>query len=431
MFDIPLGVLVGALIALIGLSAFFSAAEIGLMTLNRYRLRHLAEKGRRGARLALKLLERPDRLLGVILLGNNAANIGASFVASLLTQRLFGEKALAVAAGLLTFVILVFAEVAPKTLAALHPERVALPAAYLLSPLLRGFYPVVWLINALANRLLRALGVPLTRVSSHEVTAEELRALVREAEGLIPEPHQEMLLALLDLEKVTVDDVMVPRGRIEGVDLDAGWDEVVHRLVNTRYTRLPVYRGSLDNVVGILHVRRVLNLMREGRLDRDSLLEAVEEPYYIPAGTNLQTQLLNFREARRRIGLVVDEYGDIQGLVTLDEILEEIVGDFTSRAVGVKTEDVLPQDDGSYLVRGSVSLRDLKRRLGWHFPTEESRTLNGLVLEYLEHIPEPGTSLMINGYLVEILRTRGTAIELARVRPLPAKKPLEDATRKA
>ncbi len=427
MIDIPLGVLVGALIALILLSGFFSASEISLMTLNRHRLRHLAEKGQRGARLAVKLLERPDRLLGMILLGNNAVNIAASFVASLLTLRLFGEKALAAAAGLLTFVILVFAEVAPKTLAALHPERVALPAAYLLSPLLRSFYPVVWLINALANWLLRALGIPLTRTSPREATAEELHALVREAEGLIPKSHQEMLLALLDLEKITVDEVMVPRGRIEGVDLDAGWDEVVHQIVHSRFTRLPVYRGSLDNVVGILHARRVLNLMREGRLERDSLLEAVEEPYYIPAGTSLQTQLLNFRETRRRIGLVVDEYGDIQGLVTLEEILEEIVGDFTSRALGEAAGDgIQPQADGSYLVRGSVSLRDLKRRLGWQFPTEESHTLNGLVLEYLEDIPEPGTSLMINGYLVEILRTRGTAIEMARVRPANAEKPSEN-----
>jgi Mg2+/Co2+ transporter CorB len=415
--DIPLGILFGALLALIALSAFFSAAEIGLMTLNRYRLRILAEQGRRGARLALGLLERPDRLLGVILLGNNAVNIAASFVASLLTLRLFGEKALAAAAGLLTFAILVFAEVAPKTLAALHPERVALPAAYLLHPLLRVFYPLVWLVNVLANLVLRALGARLTPSATGEVTTEELRAIVREAEGLVPGPHQEMLLALLDLEKMTVDDVMVPRGRIEGIDLEAEWGEIVQQISNARYTRLPVYRGSLDNIVGILHARRVLPLLREGRLDRDSLLEVIEEPYFIPAGTSLQAQLLHFRENRRRMALVVDEYGDIQGLVTLEEILEEIVGDFTSRARGGAADDVQPQPDGSYLVRGSASLRDLKRRLGWQFPSEESRTLNGLVLEYLEHIPEPGTSLMIGGYLVEILRTSGTAIEIARVRP--------------
>lgn len=417
MTDIPIGLLVGALVFLILLSAFFSAAEIGLMTINRYRLRSLAQGGHRGARLAQRLLERPDRLLGVILIGNNFANIAASSVATLLALQLYGEKAIAIAAGLLTFVILVFAEVAPKTLAALHPDRVAFPAAFVLSPLLWLLYPLVWLINAIANRLLRLLGVSVEKQRRIEVTAEELRVLVREAEGLIPEAHQEMLLAILELEKMTVDDVMVPRGKIDGIDLDANWDEIVDQLTSSRYTRLPAYRGSLDNVVGIIHARRVLNLMREGRLDRDSLMRSVEEPYFIPSGTSLHTQLLNFREARQRMGLVVDEYGDIQGLVTLDEILEEIVGDFTSRAFAGRLEDVLPQEDGSYLVRGTVSLRDLNRRLGWQLPTEKSRTLNGLILEYLEHIPEPGTSLMIDGYQVEILRIRGTAIETARVRP--------------
>ncbi|MBI3575076.1 MAG: HlyC/CorC family transporter [Gammaproteobacteria bacterium] len=416
MADISLSVLIGALVFLIVLSAFFSAAEIGLMTLNRYRLRHLEQSGHRGARLASRLLARPDRLLGLILLGNNFANIAASSVATLLALELYGEKAIAIAAGLLTFVILVFAEVAPKTLAALNPERVAFPAAYVLAPLLRVLYPLVWLTNILANLFLRTFGVSVHRQRSHEVTAEELRALVREANVLIPASHQDMLLAILDLEKVTVDEVMVPRNRIEGVDLDADWDDIVRQLTGGRYTRLPAYRGSLDNVVGIVHIRRVLNLMHENRLDRATFDQLIVEPYFIPAGTPLNTQLLNFKQAKRRLGLVVDEYGDIQGLVTLDMILEEVVGDFTTRTLG-QIEDVHPAPDGSFLVRGSVSLRDLNRQLGWELPTEASHTLNGLILEYLEDIPEPGTSLMVHGYAVEILRTRGTAIELARVRP--------------
>ena len=416
MADISLSVLIGALVFLIVLSAFFSAAEIGLMTLNRYRLRHLVESGHRGARLASRLLERPDRLLGLILLGNNFANIAASSVATLIALELYGEKAIAIAAGLLTFVILVFAEVAPKTLAALNPERVAFPATYVLAPLLRLLYPLVWLTNILANLFLRAFGVSVHRQRSHEVTAEELRALVREANVLIPASHQDMLLAILDLEKVTVDEVMVPRNRIEGVDMDADWDDIVRQLTGGRYTRLPAYRGSLDNVIGIVHIRRVLNLMHENRLDRAAFDQLVVEPYFIPAGTPLNTQLLNFKQVKRRLGLVVDEYGDIQGLVTLDTILEEIVGDFTTRALG-QIEDVHPAPDGSFLVRGSVSLRDLNRQLGWELPTEASHTLNGLILEYLEDIPAPGTSLMVHGYAVEILRTRGTAIELARVRP--------------
>ena len=417
MDDISLDTLTGALVFLILLSGFFSAAEIGLMTLNRYRLRGLADAGHRGARIARKLLERPDRLLGVILIGNNFANIAASSVATIMALELYGEKAIAIAAGLLTFIILVFSEVAPKTLAALNPERVAFPAAYILQPLLWLFYPVVWLVNAIANRTLRLFGVSVHKKLATEVTAEELRALVREADVLIPESHQDMLLAILDLEKITVDDVMVPRGKIEGVNLDVEWDDIVAQLTGSRYTRLPVYRGSLDNVSGMIHVRRVLNLMREGKLDKESLEQVIVEPYFIPSGTTLTTQLLNFRQVKRRVGLVVDEYGDIQGLVTLDEILEEIVGDFTAHTMG-KIEDVHPQSDGSYLIRGTVSLRDLNRQLDWKLPTDDSRTLNGLIVEYLEDIPAAGTSLMIHGYLVEILRTRGTAIEIARVRPV-------------
>ncbi len=425
MTDIPVGVLIGALIFLIFLSAFFSAAEIGMMTLNRYRMRHQAASGRRSARIAGKLLERPDRLLGVILLGNNFANIAASSVTTLLAIELYGERGVGIAAGLLVLVILIFAEVAPKTLAALHPESIAYPAGYVLRPLLRLFYPIIWLVNAIANRLLRLFGVSLESNTSEHISTEELKAIVMEAGAFIPEAHQDMLLAILELEKITIEDVMVPRGKIEGIDLDADWDSVLDQLTSSRYTRLPVFRGNLDNVVGMIHVRKVLNLMRKGKLDRDSFQQIIAEPYFIPQGASLNKQLLNFKKTRRRVGLVVDEYGDIQGLVTLDEILEEIVGDFTTKTIG-KLEDVHPQEDGSYLVKGTVSLRDLNRTLGWELPTEESRTLNGLIVEYLEDIPEAGTSLMLNGYLVEILRTRGTAVEIARIRPVdqgPASKP--------
>jgi len=414
--DISLGALTGSLIFLILLSGFFSAAEIGLMTLNRYRLRGLAESGHRGARIARKLLDRPDRLLGVILIGNNFANIAASSIATIMALDLYGESTIAIAAGLLTFIILVFSEVAPKTLAALHPERVAFVAAYVLQPLLWVCYPIVWLVNAIANRTLRIFGVSVHKKASTEINAEELRALVREADVLIPESHQDMLLAILDLEKMTVNDLMVPRGKIEGVDLDAEWNEIVAQITSSRYTRMPVFHGSLDNVSGMIHVRRVLNLMRENKLTQETLEQAIIEPYFIPSGTTLTTQLLNFRKIKRRIGLVVDEYGDIQGLVALDEILEEIVGDFTAHAIG-NIEDVHPQNDGSYLIRGTVSLRDLNRQLDWKLPTDDSRTLNGLIVEFLEDIPEAGTSLMIHGYNVEILRTRGTAIEVARVMP--------------
>ncbi len=418
MSDIPLSILYGALIFLVLLSAFFSAAEIAMVSLNRHRLRHLAESGHRGARLAEQLLARPDRLIGVILLGSNTVNALFSALTTVTVIRLWGEKesAIGIATLVITLIILILTDLAPKTLAALHPERIAFPSAFVLRPLLWLIYPIVWVVNAMANTLLRLVGVRVEARRVEQVSPEELRAIVMEAGVLIPASHQDMLLAILDLEKITVDEVMVPRNRIEGVNLEAEWDEIVRQLAGSRYTRLPVYRGSLDNVVGFIHVRRVLNLMHENRLDRNVLDQLVTEPYFIPAGTPLNTQLLNFKQVKRRLGLVVDEYGDIQGLVTLDMILEEIVGDFTTRALG-QIEDVQREPSGSYLVRGGVSLRDLNRQLGWDLPTETSRTLNGLILEYLEDIPTPGTSLMVHGYTVEILRTRGTAIELARVQP--------------
>lgn len=426
MNDVHLGVLIGALIALILLSAFFSGAEIGMMTLNRYRLRHMAESGHRGARLVSKLLEHPDRLLGIILLGNNFANILASSIATLIALKVYGEAAIAVAAFLLTFIVLVFAEVAPKTLAAINPERVAFPAAFILRPLLKILYPFIWLINKIANSLLRMVGVRLDQKNS-QLSAEELRAAVMEAGALIPESHQAMLLNILDLEKITVDDVMVPRGKIVGINIEDEWDSIVEQVTGSRYTRLPVYRGSLDQVVGIIHVRKVLNLMRDSELNSDTLLQIIEEPYFIPLGTSLNRQLLNFKDAKRRIGLIVDEYGDIQGLVALDEILEEIVGDFTTQTLGI-VKDVFKQEDGSYLIKGSTSIRELNRKLGWNLPTEGSRTLNGLIVEYLEDIPEPGTSLMLNGYNVEIVRTRGQAVEVARILPAPAATAPADST---
>ena len=418
MGDISTGVLIGALVFLVFLSAFFSAAEIAMVSLNRHRLRHLAASGHRGARIAEKLLARPDRLIGVILLGSNSVNALFSALTTVTVIHLWGEEesAIAIATVIITLVILILTDLAPKTLAALHPERIAFPSAFVLRPMLWLIYPVVWVVNGMANGLLRLVGVRVQARSADQVSPEELRAIIMEAGVLIPESHQDMLLAILDLEKITVDDVMVPRGKIEGVNLDAEWDEIVNQITGSRYTRLPVYRGSLDNVTGMIHVRRVLNLMREGKLDKESLEQVIIEPYFIPSGTTLTTQLLNFRQVKRRVGLVVDEYGDIQGLVTLDEILEEIVGDFTAHAMG-RIEDVHPQSDGSYLIRGTVSLRDLNRQLDWKLPTDDSRTLNGLIVEYLEDIPEPGTSLMIHGYQVEILRTRGTAIEIARVRP--------------
>ena len=416
MDHVPLGTLAGVLVFLIFLSGFFSAAEIGLMTVNRYRVRHLAESGHRGARLAQRLLRRPDRVLGVVLLGNNFGNIAASSVATLMAVKLYGPGILALVTGILTLVILIISEVAPKTLAALYPEPVAFGAAYILTPLLRVLYPLVALINFLANHLLQLFGVSVKPKTPDQLSTEELRAVVMEAGTLISKTHQSMLLGILDLEKITVEDVMVPRREVEGIDLEADWDETLEILGSSHYTRLPVFRGSLDNVIGMLHVRRALHLALAGRLTRDTLQAAVLEPYYIPQGTALATQLINFKTSRRHIGLVVDEYGDLMGLVTLEEILEEIVGEFTTQAPGTQ-DDIFQQPDGSFLINGSTNIRDINRTLGWQLPLDGPKTLNGLITEYLEDIPAPGTSLLLNGYLVEIVRTRGTAIQVARIMP--------------
>lgn len=391
-----------------------------MMALNRYRLRHLTESGNRAAIRVSRLLQRPDRVLGIILLGNNFVNILASMVSVIIAQRLYSESALTATAVVLTVVILIFAEVAPKTFAASRPERIAFPASIILQVLLKVLYPVVWLINLFANQMLRIIGVSL-KIGGNRLNSQELRAAVMEAGGLIPESHHTMLLAILDLEKMTVEDVMIPRGRIVGIDLDDDWDDILELIANSRYTRLPVYRGTLDNTVGTLHMRKVLNLLQKDKLDKSSLEKLTMKPYFIPEGTPLTTQLLNFRAAKRRRGLVVDEYGDILGLVTLEEILEEIVGDFTSQDAGM-SDIAQPQEDGSFLIKGNASLRDVNRHLSWNLPTSGSRTLNGLITERLEDLPSQGTSLLIDSYMIEITRTSGTTVQLAKLRPYSSEK---------
>jgi len=414
--ELPIGGLFAALFVLIILSAFFSGSETALMTLNRYRLRHLAEEGNKAAGLAQRLLQRPERLIGLILLGNNFVNILASSLATVLAIRLGGETAIPIAAGLLTLVILIFSEVAPKTLAALHPEKLAFPAAWIYTPLLKIAYPMVWLVNLFANGLLRMLKVYPEDASSDSVTREELRTIVNEAGALIPQKHRKMLLGILDLEKATVEDIMIPRHEIDGIDLDEDWDELLEDLRQMPYTQALVYRGSIDQVEGFIHARQVMQALMMGELKREIVEELVQQPYYIPEGTSLNTQLLNFQKAKRRVGLVVDEYGDVLGLVTMSDLLEEIVGEFTSDPTD-SISDVQPQEDGSYLVNGSASVRELVKTFGWTLPTNGPKTFNGLIIEQLEQIPEPGTSLLINGYPVEVLQTQGNAVRTARILP--------------
>lgn len=405
------------LVVFVIVSAFFSAAETSLISLNRYRLRHLVRAKHPGAIRAARLLERPDRLIGFILLGNNFFNIAASVITTIMAQRYVGDYGLAIATGLLTFVLLVFGEVTPKTLAALRPERIAFPAAFVIEPLLRIlYYPLVWPVGVIANGMLRLVGVSVKRASGEMLSHEELRTILSEAGAMTPGRNQEMLTAVMDLDRVTVDDIMVPHTAIIGIDLNDDLDAIVHQLNTSEHTRLPVFRENINQVVGILHLRRVIPLIAKQELTQESLTELLLEPYFVPEGTPLNTQLLNFQNNRRRIGLVVDEYGDVIGLVTLEDILEEIVGEFTTDPAA-RIKDVYPQEDGSFLVDGSASLRELNKMLRWELPTDGAKTLNGLIVEYLEDIPEPGTSMRLAGYIIDIVQTKGQLIKIARVRP--------------
>jgi len=414
--DIPISALIGTLIFLIILSAFFSGSETGLVSLNRYRLRHLAKTKHRGAARAAKLLERPDRLIGLILLGNNFVNILASSIATILALRLYGEAGIAIAAAILTLVILIFSEVTPKTLAVLHPERFAFPAAFVLSPLLKILYPLVWMVNIAANGLLRLGGINTDTATSQALSSEELRMVVTEAGAMIPRRHQMMLTNILDLEKVTVDDIMIPRNELVGIDMHDEWDDILKQLTNSQHTRMPVFDTDINNVLGMIHVRNTLQLLTQKETSKEDLKRWIHPAYFVPEGTPLNKQLLHFQQEKRRSGLVVDEYGDVQGLVTLEDILEEIVGEFTTDPA-THIKEVHRQKDGTFLVDGSASIRELNRVMQWELPTNGPKTFSGLITEHMESIPEPGTSLMLAGYPVEIVQTKDNMVKTAQINP--------------
>ncbi|HUO82400.1 MAG TPA: HlyC/CorC family transporter [Gammaproteobacteria bacterium] len=419
--DVPLGVLFGILALLLLLSAFFSGSETALMSLNRYRLRHRARSGVRGARLAEALLARPDRLIGLILIGNNAVNLAAASITTVIALRMGGEPAIAIGTGALLFVILIFSEVAPKTLAAIRPSRVALPAAYVYYPLLKLMYPLVWLVNIIANGVLRLLGVSAADASTHSLSSEELRTVVAEAGAMIPQRHQRMLISILDLENVSVDDIMVPHNEIVGIELEDDWDAILRQLRGSEHTRLPLFRDGVDHIVGVIHLRTLLEPLAGRELSRELLVEKAEDPYFVPEGTPLNRQLINFQRARQRIAFVVDEYGDIQGLVTLEDILEEIVGEFTTDPATVH-KDVRRESDSTWLVDGSANVRALNRMLNWNLPTDGPKTLNGVIVEYLETIPATGLGLELGGYPIEIVETTENAVKTVRIHAPEAEK---------
>lgn len=413
--DVPLGVLTGLLIFLLICSAFFSGTETALMTLNRYRLRHRAKSGHRGAKIAEKLLEKPDRLIGLILLGNNFVNVIAAQLAGLIAFRLGGSLWFALSGFVFTLIILVFAEVTPKTLAALHPERVALPSTYIYYPLSKILAPLVWLITRFTNTLLKMFGVSDKDREGDHLTVEELRTLVTEAGALLPRRRHQMLVGILELQDISVDDILIPQTEIVGIDLTDDWDAIIRTIGQGSFTRLPVFRDSLDDVVGILHVKRLVQSGGLDNLNKDALLSLVEEPYFVPEGTPLNKQLVQFQRTRQRTAFVVDEYGDIQGMVTLEDILEEIVGEFTSEPLPAHA-DVRTDDQPGYVVKASANVRSLNRMMNWNLPTDGAKTLNGVILEQLEMIPETGTGLVLNDFPIEILSTSDNAIKTVRIR---------------
>lgn len=407
------GFLVGLLVFLLLCSAFFSSSETGMLSLNRYRLRHQAKEGHRGARRASELLAHPDRLLGTILVGNNFVNILASSIATVLAMQLWGEAGIAIATIGLTIILLIFGEITPKTLAALRPEIIAYPVSLPLKMLQKVLYPLVAMLSWVSNGLLGLLGVDLSNKGNDSLSTEELRSVVRESGSDLPLNRQSMLLGILDLERVTVDDIMIPRNEVAGIDLDDDLEAIISQLRTTPHTRLPVFRNDINQIEGIVHMRQIARLLSHDKLTKESLLAACTEPYFVPENTPLSTQLLNFQKQKRRIGIVVDEYGDVRGVVTLEDILEEIVGEFSNQDT-LRSPDIHPQEDGTLVIDGAAYIREVNRALDWHLPCDGPKTLNGLITEALEHIPDSGICLQIGNYRLEILQAADNRVKSVR-----------------
>ncbi len=415
MNEVPLGVLSGILFCLILLSAFFSSSETGMLSINKYRLKHLVKTKNRSAIKVNSLLERPDRLIGVILIGNNFVNILASAIATIIAVRLWGDAGVAIATAALTMVVLIFAEVTPKTLAAIHPEKIAFPASWILAILLKVLYPLVWLVNGLSNGLLRLIGVHASQNNHNTLDSEELRTVVNEASGLIPAAHQDMLLSILDLEKVSVEDIMVPRNEVIGIDIEDSIEEIIEQICQSRHTRMPVYNGEINKVIGILHARHAAVFLRDPTPSKAALLKATVEPYFIPESTSLNTVLLNFQKDHQQMGIVVDEYGDVQGIAALEDVLEEIVGEFTPPTLD-EEEEIQTLEDGAFRIDGSTHIREINKTLDWHLPTDGPKTLNGLIIETLEFIPEHPISLWVGHYMIEIQEIEDKVVKYAKLR---------------
>lgn len=419
MEHVSTSTLIIILIIMLIVSAYFSASETGVMTLNRYRLRHLAKQGSRPARRVEALLRHPDRLIGLILIGNNLVNILASALATIIGMRLYGNAGVAIATGVLTFVVLIFSEVMPKTIAALYPERIAFPSSFLLQPLQKIMMPLVWLLNKTTLMLMRCLGIKHPIGSRDAISKDELRTIVNESDAKLSRHNQDMLISILDLEKITISDIMVPRNEIVGIDINDDWKSIIRQLTHSPHGRIVLYRDSLDDAIGMLRVREAYRLMTEKKeFTKRNLIKAADKIYYVPISAPLNVQLVNFQRNKEKAGLTVDEYGDIQGLVTVEDILEEIVGDFTTSMSPSLSEEVLPQSDGTVLVDGTTNIRELNKVFDWALPVDGPRTVNGMVLEELGEIPSLNVQVQIGGYNFEVLSMNDNVIKQVRVTPV-------------
>ncbi len=430
MDDIPLSWLFTAIGVLILCSAFFSSSETGMMALNRYRLKRLEQSGNRGARIASTLLDRTDRLIGLILIGNNLVNFVAASLATVIGMRLYGDLGIALAPVIFTIVVLIFAEVTPKTYAALHPERIALPASYILKPLQTILFPFVWMTNLVTNSIIRWLGVGSENPNNDNLNFDELKLLVQESGTHIPQKRRGMLMNILDLENVVVNDIMVPRNEIYGIDVNEEPHKILDQIRASEYTRIPLFRDELDDLVGLLHLRQTSRFIQPAEeespnavtLDKRAMIEAAHEPYFVPEGTPLHTQLFNFQREKNRVGIVVDEYGVVLGIVTIEDILEEIVGDFTTN-FAEQFADITDLGNGEFMITGSATIRDINRQLDWALPTDGPKTLNGLMLEHLEAFPDAsGVSLAIENYQFEVIDINDNMIGSIKSRRLEAER---------
>ncbi|MEQ5124562.1 CNNM domain-containing protein [Morganella morganii] len=419
MEHVSTSTLIIILILLVIISAYFSASETGMMTINRYRLRHQAKQGNRAARRVERLLEKPDRLLSLILIGNNLVNIVASALATIVGMRLYGNAGVAIATGVLTFVILIFAEVMPKTIAALYPQQVAFPSSFLLRPLAKVCLPIVWAFNAITLILMRCIGIRGTVIRSDAVSKEELKTIVNESKGKLSRRNQDMLISILDLDKVSVDEIMVPRTEIFGIDINDDWKSILRQLTHSPHGRIVLYRDSLDDAIGMLRVREAYRLMIEKQeFTKQMLIKAADKVYFVPDSTPLNLQLINFQRNNEKVGLIVDEYGDIQGLISVEDILEEIVGDFTTSMSPSLAEEVTRQPDGSLLIEGSANIREINKALNLALPEEGARTINGLLLEELGDIPTLNTLVTIGHYQFEVIAIGENVIKTVKLLPL-------------